>query len=51
MIYKSKLWSEDLDGTLASLPELETLAGSAVMITGAAGLICSAVTDLLIRYN
>ncbi len=51
MIYQSKQWLEDLDTAIRSLPELDELAGKSVMITGAAGLICSAVTDILIRYN
>ena len=51
MIYKSSLWISDLDEVLASLPALSSLEGKSVMITGAAGLVLSAVTDLLIRYN
>ena len=50
-IYNSKLWTEDIDIVMRILPELERLEGQNVMITGAAGLICSAVTDILIRYN
>ena len=50
-IYKSKLWIADLDKTLSILSELEGLAGKSVMITGCTGLICSAVVDLLIRWN
>lgn len=33
------------------LPELSELEGKAVMITGAAGLICSATADIIFRYN
>ena len=51
MIYDSKRWFADVDRVLSGLPELDGLAGKSVMITGAAGLICSAVTDILIRYN
>ncbi|MBQ6021787.1 MAG: NAD-dependent epimerase/dehydratase family protein [Clostridia bacterium] len=51
MIYQSSLWISDLDEVLASLPALSSLEGKSVMITGAAGLVLSAVTDLLIRYN
>lgn len=51
MIYKSKLWFEDIDTVIKVLPELSELNGKSVMITGAAGLICSAVVDILIRYN
>ena len=50
-IYDSTLWINDIDTVLSVLPELDELEGQSVMITGAAGLICSAVTDILIRYN
>lgn len=50
-IYDSKRWLSDLDDTLCMLPELGKLAGSSVMITGCTGLICSAVADVLIRWN
>ena len=51
MIYDSPLWFEDIDEISQSISELSELAGKSVLITGAAGLICSAVTDILIRYN
>lgn len=50
-LYDSKLWLEDIDAVITVLPELRELENQAVMITGAAGLICSAVTDILVRYN
>ena len=50
-IYDSKLWISDLDETIAALPELNDLAGKSVMVTGCTGLICSAVVDVLIRWN
>jgi len=50
-IYSSKLWISDLDEIVSSLPELKQLAGKTVMITGCTGLICSAVADVLIRWN
>lgn len=50
-IYDSKLWVFDLDETIAALPELDELAGCSVMVTGCTGLICSAVIDVLIRWN
>lgn len=50
-IYDSKLWISDLDEIVAALPELGELAGKSVMITGCTGLICSAVADVLIRWN
>ena len=50
-LYNSKFWLADLDKTLAVIPELEILAGKSVMVTGCTGLICSAVVDVLIRWN
>lgn len=50
-LYHSKLWMSDLDETIAALPELAELEGRSVMITGCSGLICSAVIDVLIRWN
>ncbi len=50
-IYDSKLWISDLNDTIEALPELHELAGKSVMITGCTGLICSAVVDVLIRWN
>ena len=50
-IYNSKLWTSDLDEILETLGELHELAGKSIMITGCTGLICSAVVDILIRWN
>ena len=50
-IYDSKQWIDDIETVLKVLPELYVLEGKNVMITGATGLICSAVTDILIHYN
>ncbi len=50
-IYDSKQWILDIDKIIKLLPELSLLQGKSVLITGATGLICSAVTDVLIRYN
>ncbi len=50
-IYSGGLWLSDIDAVISSLPELETLAGKSVLITGAGGLICSTVADILIRWN
>ena len=47
----NKLWLEDIDKVLASSLELSELEGRSVYITGATGLICSALIDVLIRYN
>ena len=50
-IYQSKQWIEDIDEVISTLPELLTLHNKSIMITGAAGLICSSIVDILIRYN
>lgn len=47
----SKQWISDLDLALSDLSELRELEGSYILITGATGLICSAIVDMLIRYN
>ena len=51
MLYGHKQWIADIDKVSAVIPELERLAGKTIMITGAAGLICSAITDVIFRYN
>ncbi len=50
-IYKSSMWTDDIERELSVLPELDEIAGSTVMVTGASGLICSAIIDIIIRYN
>lgn len=50
-ILDSKLWISDLNEIIEVLPELRELAGKTIMITGCTGLICSAVIDVLIRWN
>lgn len=51
LLYENPLWIEDIDLVSKTLPELDQIAGSSVLITGASGLICSAVVDVLFRYN
>lgn len=51
MIYDSQLWISDIDEIISKFSELNVLAGKSVMITGCTGLICSAVIDVLIRWN
>ena len=51
IVYDSKLWIKDIDTVLGILPELDEMAGKSILITGAAGLICSSVVDILFRYN
>ena len=50
-VYDCKQWIADIDTVIVTLPELDKLAGKSVLITGAAGLICSSVVDILFRYN
>lgn len=50
-IYDSELWINDLDEAISEMNGLEALCGKSVLITGATGLICSAIVDLMIRYN
>ena len=51
MLYDNIQWISDIDKVSEVLPELDMLAGKSVLITGAAGLICSSVVDILFRYN
>ena len=50
-LYENTIWQADLDKCLEQLPDLDTLKGKSVLVTGATGLICSAVIHILIRYN
>ncbi len=50
-IYNSKLWEEDIDYVLAHNPWIEGLTGKRILVTGIGGLICSAIADILIRFN
>ena len=50
-LYDNPQWIADIDKTIEVIPELDKLANSSVMITGASGLICSSVVDVLFRYN
>ncbi len=51
IVYDTNLWKSDIDRVLEILPELDQIAGNSILITGAAGLICSSVVDILFRYN
>ena len=51
LLYESKKWIEDVEAAVNSLPFLKELENKKIMITGAAGLVCSSVVDILIRYN
>lgn len=50
-VYDSKQWISDIDTVSDALPELDELSGKSILITGATGLICSSVVDILFRYN
>ena len=51
MLYTNSLWVDDLDKAINAFSGLNRLDGKTVLVTGATGLICSAVVDLLLRYN
>lgn len=51
MLFDQKQWITDIDQVLEIIPEIDSMAGQSVMITGAAGLICSAIVDIFFRYN
>lgn len=51
MLYGNPTWISDIDKVIEVVPELERLAGKSLMITGAAGLVCSAIVDIIFRYN
>lgn len=51
MLYKKKQWIEDIDRIFSSFLNLDSLANKTILITGATGLICSAVVDIITRYN
>jgi len=51
MLYNNHLWIEDIDTVSRVVPEVKRLAGMSLLITGATGLICSAIIDILFRYN
>ena len=50
MIYKEKYWKQ-IDQVIECIPDCRELFGSSFFITGASGLICSAVIDALLRMN
>ncbi|MGC4017993.1 MAG: NAD-dependent epimerase/dehydratase family protein [Muricomes sp.] len=50
-LYKSITYMEDLDATIKETELFNNFVGKSVFITGATGLICSGLCDLLLRYN
>lgn len=51
MLYTNKLWINDIDEIIKHFPEFDKLNNKSILITGATGLICSAVIELLLRFN
>lgn len=51
MLYDSDIWLHDLDTIIKVIPDLDKLEKKSVLITGASGLVCSAIADVLIRLN
>lgn len=50
-ILQSKLYREDIKKSLSGVLKIEELKNSRILITGATGLVCSAIVDLLIRAD
>ncbi len=42
---------DDVDQVLGCIPNLDDLSNKCILITGGTGMICSSVTELLLRYN
>lgn len=51
MLYEDELWINDIDTVLKVVPEISQLENKSVLITGAAGLVCSPIVDIFFRYN
>ena len=50
-IYDSRLWKTELEELIMHFPVISQLEDKTVLVTGAAGLVCSAIIDVLIHYN
>ena len=50
-ILQSKLYQADIEKSLSSVLKIEKLKNSRILITGATGLVCSAIVDLLISTD
>ena len=50
-VYSCPQWKKDIETVLTVVSEMDLLAGKSVLITGATGLVCSSVVDMLIGYN
>lgn len=44
-------YKSDLDSSIHVLPDLTTLRGKSVLLTGASGMLCSCLVDMLMRIN
>lgn len=51
IILESEQYLNDLDSAIKCIPNIEELKNKSIFITGCNGLICSAVTDLMIKLN
>lgn len=51
MLSDNRVWISDIDRVIEGFPFFPELEGRSVLITGSSGLICSAIVDVLIRYN
>ena len=47
----TKIYKEDIKNVLCNIPNIDKLKGKRVLITGATGLICSAIADILFELN
>lgn len=50
-LHENQTWLADLDETIVSLTELSELNNKTILVTGATGLIGTAIIELLLRYN
>ena len=50
-ILQSKIYQEDIKKSLINILKIEELKNSRILITGATGLVCSAIVDLLISAD
>ena len=50
MKYTDTYW-KGVDESIGCIPDAEKLFGKRILITGATGMICSAIADLLLRMN
>lgn len=48
--YCEKYW-EDVDAVIDCIPNVSRLFGKSILITGATGMICSCVVEILVRLN